>query len=135
MDHCRQLCLLTQKQRCVIYILKSLSFLKKNKVIPFLAKLKVFDDALMSSVLYECEAWFNGDLKPVDKLYNWVVKQLLGVCMTTRTNTTCYVELGFPPLKYLVISKQCKFFRRLWQERQCMMDPWAHVVKLVLTTV
>ena len=88
----------------------------------------------MSSVLYGCEAWFNGDLKPVEKLYNWAVKQLLGVRMTTCTNI-CYVELGLPPLKYLVINKQRKFFRRLWEERQCMMDdPWAHVVKLVLAT-
>ena len=91
------------------HILKFVSFLNKNRAIPFPVKLKVFNAALMSSVLYGCEAWFNADLKPVEKLYNWAVKQLLGVRMTTCTNI-CYVELGLPPLKYLVISKQRNFF-------------------------
>ena len=101
----------------VCHILKFVSFLKKNRDIPFQVKFKVFNAALMSSVLYGCESWLNGDLRPVEKLYNWAVKQLLGVRMTTCTDI-CYVELGLPPLKYLVIGKQRKFFQRLWEERQ-----------------
>ena len=104
------------------HVLKFISFLKKNRDIPFRVKLKVFKAALMSSVLYGCESWFNGDLKPVEKLYNWAVKQLLGVRMTTCTDI-CYVELGLPPIKHLVIIKQRKFSQRLRGEQYMMVDP------------
>ena len=70
----------------------------------------------------------------MEKLYNWAVKQLLGVRMTTCTDI-CFVELGLPPLKYLVTSKQRKFFQHLWKERQHIMkdDPWVHVVMILAT--
>ncbi len=54
--------------------------------------------------------------------------------MSTCTDV-CYVELGLPPVKYLVMAKQRKFFQRLWDERQLMVDdPWTHAVKLVRAT-
>ena len=88
----------------------------------------------MSTILYGCESWFNGDLRPVEKLYNWGIKQLLGVRMTTCTNV-CYAELGYAPLKSLVLARQRKFFQQLWGERRRMSDdPWAHTVKLTLAT-
>ena len=34
----------------------------------------------------------------------------------------CYVELGYPSLKELVLSKQRKFFKMIWQERSSMTD-------------
>ena len=81
-----------------------------------------------------CESWMNGDLKPLEKLYNWSIKQLLGVRMSTCTDV-CYAELGLPPLKFLVMAKQRKFLQRMWGERQLMVDdPWVHAVKLVLET-
>lgn len=44
-----------------------------------------------------------------------------------------YAELQFPPLKYLVIYKQRKFFHRLWEERQFVVDnPRLHDVKVIL---
>lgn len=94
----------------------------------------MFDAALMSTVLYGCESWFQGDLRPVERLYNWGIKQLLGVRMTTCTDL-CYVELGYPPLKYLVKAKQRKFFSKLWNERRGMDDdPWVHATKITLAT-
>ena len=66
------------------------------------------------------------------KLYNWDIKQLLGVRMTT-CNELCYLELGLPPLRALVISRQRKFFRNMWRERQEMDDdPWSYTVRLVM---
>ena len=116
------------------HALKFVSFLKKNRDVPFQVKFKIFNAALMSSVLYGCESWLNGDVKPLEKLYNWAVKQLLGVRMTTCTDVG-YVELGLPPLKYIIRGKQRTFFQRLWEERQHMVDdPWVHAVKLVLAT-
>lgn len=116
------------------HILKFVSFLEKNRDIPFYVKKRMFDAALVSTILYGCESWFHGDLRPVEKLYNWGIKQLLGVRMTTCTDI-CYVELGYPTLKSLVLSKQRKFFQSLWSERSGMVDdPWAHTVRLTLAT-
>ena len=71
-------------------------------------------------------------MRPVEKLYNWGIKQLLGVRMTTCTDI-CYVELGYPPLKSLVMARQRKLFQRLWSERCDMLDdPWTHAVTLTL---
>ena len=75
----------------VCHILKFISFIKKNNDVPFYVKRKVFDAALMSSVLYGCESWLSGDLKPVMKLYHWGLKQLLGVRSTT-CNDLCFLE-------------------------------------------
>ena len=88
----------------------------------------------MSTILYSCESWLEGNLRPIEKLYNSGIKQLLRVRMTTYTNV-CYVELGSPPLKSLVLSRQRKCFQRLWEERRGMpYDPWVHAVKLTLAT-
>ena len=81
--------------------LKFISFVNKNNDIPFIVKKKVFDAALMSAILYGCESWMNGDLKPIDILYKWCIKQLLGVRKTT-SNDICLIELGLPPLRALV---------------------------------
>ena len=54
------------------HVLKFVSFLKKNNDIPFLVKKRVFDAALLSSLVYGCESWVGADMKPVVKLYNWL---------------------------------------------------------------
>ena len=115
-------------------ILKFVSFLKKNTDVPFYVRKRIFDAALMSSVLYGCESWFNGDLRPIEKLYNWGMKQLLGVRVTACTEM-CYVELGYPTVKALIQAKQRKFFQLLWGERHGSLDdPWAHAVRLTLAS-
>ena len=113
-------------------VLKFVNFLKKNNDIPFAVKRRVFDAALMSSLLYGCESWLNADLRPMVKLYNWAIKQLLGVRLTT-CNDLCYVELGLPPLKDLVKAKQRKFFSKMWSERSGMVDddPLAFAISIV----
>ncbi len=73
-------------------------FLKKNSDIPFVVKKRIFDAAFMSAILYGCESWLNADLRPVTKLYNLCIKQLLGV-RTTSCNDLCYVEFDYPPLR------------------------------------
>lgn len=114
------------------HILKFVSFINKNNDVPFYVKRKVFDAALMSSILYGCESWLNGDLRLISKLYNWCIKQLLGVRKTT-SNNLCLVELGYPPLNALVTAKQRKFFRNMWAERNNVEDdPFAHAVQLML---
>ena len=103
------------------HVLKFVNFLRKNNDVPFIVKKRVLDAALMSSLLYGCESWLGVDLKPVTKLYNWAVKQLLGVRRST-SNFVCYTELGYPCLEDLVKQKQHKFFVKMWRERQEFHD-------------
>ncbi len=51
------------------HVLKFVSFLQKNNDIPFIVKRRVFDAALVSSLVYDCESWVDADIKPVVKLY------------------------------------------------------------------
>ena len=48
------------------HILKCVSFLNKNKDILFYVKKKMFEAALMSTILYGCESWLEGDLRPIE---------------------------------------------------------------------
>ena len=74
-----------------------------------LVKRKIFDAAVMSTILYSCESWLNGDIKPIEKQYKWCIKQLSSVRKTTN-NDICMVELGLPPMRAFIRSRQKKFF-------------------------
>ena len=91
--------------------LKFVSFCQKNNDIPFYIKKKVFHAAVMSSILYGCETWLNGNIKPMEKLYHMCIKHLLGVRKNT-TNNLCLIGLGLPPLKALVAQRQRHFFQK-----------------------
>ena len=84
------------------HVLKFIAFIKKNNDIPFIVKKRVFDAALTSSLVYGCESWFTADLRPVSKLYNWCLKEMLGVRKTT-CNDLCYIESGYPSLQNFFI--------------------------------
>ena len=88
----------------------------------------------MSGLLYGCESWLNEDSKPVCKLYNWALKQMLGVRHST-CNDMCYVESGYSSLKAIIQSKQRKFFINMYNER-CVLndDPLGFVLHLVLNS-
>ena len=109
------------------HVLKFVSFIGKNNNVPFAVKRRVFDAALMSSILYGCESWIGGDLKPMMKLYNWCLKVLLGVRKST-CNDLCYVESGYPPLQDLVCYRQHKFIHASWRERIHQHDNPLHFV-------
>ena len=63
-------------------------------------------------MLYGCESWVGADLRPVTKLYNWAIKELLGVRKSTP-NIVCYAELGYSSLPDLVKIRQHKFFSKM----------------------
>ncbi len=56
------------------HVLKFISFISKNIDVPFYVKKKVFEAALMSTLVYGCESWVAADLKQMVKLYNWCLK-------------------------------------------------------------
>ena len=116
------------------HVLKFVSFISKNNDVPFVVKKRVFEAALMSSLVYGCESWLAADLKPMIKLYNWCLKRLLGVRKST-CNDVCYVEAGYPPLQDLVRYKQHKFVKAMWQDRYLYDDdPLVFVIKVVKST-
>ena len=116
------------------HVLKFVSFINKNNDIPFFVKKRVFEAALMSSLVYGCESWLGADLKPMIKLYNWCIKKLLGVRKFT-CNDVCYIESGFLPLPDIVKHKQHSFLNAMWQERYNYNDdPLMHVLKLVINS-
>ena len=115
------------------HALKCVSFVSKNNDIPFSIKRRVFDAALVSTILYSCESWVGGDLRPIVGLYHLCLKHLLGVRKST-CNNLCLVELGCPPLKALVLAKQRKFFAKIWSERSGMLgDPLVHAINITLS--
>ena len=121
-------------QNKLCHILKFVSFLRKNNDIPFIVKRRVFDAALVSSLLYGCESWVGADIKPIAKLYNWAIKDLLCVRKTTP-NIVCYAELGYPTLKDLINHKQHKFYHKMWTERaERLDDPLTFAMKSAISS-
>ena len=98
-------------------MLKFISFLVKNNDIPFIVKRRVFDATGV------CESWVGADIliKPVVEVYNWSLKQLLGVSKSTL-NVVYYVESGYPSLRDLVKYRQHIFFKKMWDDRCSMSD-------------
>ena len=114
------------------HVLKFVSFLKKNNDVPYSIKRRIFEAAFVSTILYGCESWFNADISPITKLYNWALKELLGVRLST-CNDLCYIESGCPPVKDLIRYKQRKFFKQMWVERSGQMDdPLAHAMAITI---
>lgn len=112
------------------HTLKFISFVNKNNDVPFYIKNMIFQLALLPTLTYGCESWFNGDMKPMNKLYLWSIKQLLGVRKTTITSV-CLLELGLAEFHSFVKSKQRKFLSQAWADRSDMVDdPLAYVMKL-----
>ena len=116
------------------HVLKFVSFMKKNNDIPFVVKRRVFEAALLSAIIYGCESWLNADLKPIVKLYNWALKQLLSVRRST-CNDVCYIESGYPPIEKLIKQRQRKFFRNMIRERRHYDDdPLMFAVNKILNS-
>ena len=121
-------------QERMVHFHKFIAFINKNYDLPFVIKKRVFDACLLSAILYGCESWLNGDLKPVCKLYNWALKQMLGVRLTS-CNDVCYIESGYGSLKSIVKRKQREFFVKMHNERLNIDDdPLGFVLKLVLNS-
>ena len=113
---------------------KFIAFLRNNNYLPFVIKKRVFDACVMSTMLYGCESWLNGDLKPVAKIYHWALKQLLGVRSST-CNDVCYIESGYTSIKAIVKSKQRIYFNKVYGERFNLLDdPLGFVLRLVFAS-
>ena len=122
----------THVQEKMPHFNKFIAFINKNNDLPFVVKKRVFDACLVSAFLYGCESWLDVNLKPVSKLYNWALKQLLGVRLTS-CNDVCYIESGYNSLEAIVKSKQRKYFTKMFNERcEILDDPLGFTLRLVL---
>ena len=96
-------------------------FLSRNDDAPFFVKRKVFDAAFSSAILYGCESWIDVSLAPVEGMYMTAVRRLLDVRSSTP-KLTCLVEAGLPSLQALIKQKQSKFLRKMFVDRDGMLD-------------
>ena len=96
-------------QNKLCQVSKFVSIIRKNNDVPFIVKKRLFDAAQISALLYGCESWVGVDVKPIIKLYNWCMKELLGVRRAT-VNSVRYAELGYSSLPDIVRYRQHKFY-------------------------
>ena len=97
----------TQNKLCQVS--KFVYIIRKNNDVPFILNKRLFDAAQISALFYGCESWVGADVKPIIKLYNWCMKELLGVTRAT-VNSVCYSELGYSSLPDIVRYRQHKFY-------------------------
>ena len=67
-------------------------------------KKKVFDECIISSLLYGCESWLTNKKKEIERLYHSAIKSLLGVRDTTR-NDIILIECGMTKIDEFIRKK------------------------------
>ena len=92
---------------------KFYSFINKNFDAPFKVKKKVWQNALMSSLMFSCESWLTNDVKSINTVYNETLKYLLRV-RTNTCNDITFLETGICDAKSVIKSRQTNFFRKLY---------------------
>ena len=117
------------------HVLKFNAFITKHVYFPFCIKQqKVFDAALLSTILYSSAAWLGNSARNAQAAYYSAVKTLLGV-RVTAANDLCLMELGIPSVVARVRDTQKKFLDKLLKERQIYEDdPFMKVWRLCSTT-
>ena len=88
-------------------------------------KKKVFDAAVMSSLLYGSESWLTNSIKGIEKQYSKLMKCLLGVRKNTSVNL-CMLEAGIPPLDY-ILEKKKRIFLMSRRDRTDEDEPFTFV--------
>jgi hypothetical protein len=120
-----------QCQSKMCHVVKFEAFIKKNSDMPFPMKRKVFESALISSILYGCESWLsNSAATIVGPAYMSCVRLLLGVRKTTACDLSL-IEAGLPTLAARLKTTQKRCIEKLWDERREMADdPLAYALQL-----
>ena len=118
----------TQKKS---HVVKFEAFTKKNSDLPFPGKMKVFEAALVSAILYGSEAWLSESaIKTATPMYMACIRSLLGVRKTTASDL-CLVESNLPPLLQRIKVSQQRCIEKLINERTDIPDdPFMHAMGL-----
>ena len=92
-------------------VIKFFNFIKSNRIAPVSVQLKVLKSCVMTTLLYNCEAF--GPMLPdgLEEVYHKMLRAAMGV----RTNCPILllqIESGFLPLRCLIQSRELNFFRK-----------------------
>ena len=85
-------------------------FCAANTTMPFSYKMKVFQAAVMSALLYSSESWLTSSVPEIERTYNKLVRLLLCV----RNNTPiplCLIELGLNTVQYEIDKRRRGFLK------------------------
>ena len=91
-------------------VIKFINYLKDNKYAPLMIKLKVLKACVVSTLLYSCEVFGRKIPKGLEELYLKLIKAALNARPSTPNNIVM-IESGMLPIKYLIWSRQLKYFR------------------------
>ena len=103
-------------------------FCHTNTTMPYYYKSLVMDAAVVSSVFYGCETWLTSNPVHAIRMYDKMIKCLLGV----RPNTSiklCLLESGKQPAKY-IINKRLKSFLLKKMLNRDMDEPFQMVYEM-----
>jgi hypothetical protein len=115
-----------------MHVAKFLSFLRKNNSAPYQVKLKVFDSAVKSAILYSCETWLSPALRQVESSYMKMLKSLLSVREST-CNDIILIETGQHAASAIIKDRQVKFFNKLSQRRDYNSSYLFKIIELAKT--
>ena len=115
-------------ERCTKHANKFGIFIRKNQNMPYHLKLKVFNAALISAMLYGCETWLTNNLVSVSKHYMTCLKLLLGV-RTTTPNELCMIEAHQPEMASIIMKRRCGFINN-YLEKATGDEPLIHIFEL-----
>ena len=92
-------------------VIKYFNYIRMNKEAPLSVKLKVLKSCVVTTLLYNCEAF--GPCLPdgLEEVYFRMLRAALGV-RSNCPNLILLIETGFLPLQCMVLARQLKFYRR-----------------------
>lgn len=86
--------------------------LHNNEYLCLKSKCNVLDSCFTSSVIFGAETWGNYTFKDYETLYNYAVKAVLGVRISTP-NVIAFSELKPKPISSMIYSRQWSFYNNM----------------------
>jgi hypothetical protein len=114
------------------HICKYYSFVHRNVNAPYTVKLRVFQAAVSSALLYSCESWLTNNLKCVDTKMDGCLRALLGVRNQTSRDLM-YLETGVVPASSEVETRQINFFKKMKNRADFNVCPLGQSMQLAQT--
>ena len=97
--------------------IKYFNYIKVNRLAPISVKLKVLKSCVVTTLLYNCEAFGHCVPDGLEEVYYKMLRAALGV-RTNCPKLLLLIEAGFLPTKCLIESRQLKFFRKFQKSLQ-----------------
>ena len=92
-------------------VIKYFNYIRMNKLAPLSVKLKVLKSCVVTTLLYNCEAFGPSLPDGLEEVYFRMLRAALGV-RSNCPNLILLIEAGFLPLRCMILTRQLKFYRR-----------------------